>query len=352
MMKRTARAALLCGLVLSTALPVSARAPRWWGLAAIAVSPDGKTIVTGGETRVLYVLDAATLKVTRRIWFETRLGWASYNKDGSVLVIEDERTYLHFLNAKTYEKIAALPDCYVHAHHRSADLLANIKFDRKERKKPPYIRFLSLTDGSEKGRAELSLKGGTYYMTFTPDGKRLIVLVRQKDSAEKVVKRTDIPKDLKGQARLEFEQKHDGYTSKLLAFAVPSGKLLKTTNVWYSGRRGRLNLVTEGDDVLVFQETNENARIRPDGKVTLFRTGIAGSARCVAEDHKTIIVCSGDRAVHIRVSDMKETRLNPKAGTITGFTFLPDGSSFVVTNGYRLVRIGPDGKLKSTTPVY
>jgi len=103
---------------------------------------------------------------------------------------------------------------------------------------------------------------------------------------------------------------------------------------------------------LVFQETNENARIRPDGKVTLFRTGIAGSARCVAEDHQALLVCSGDRAAHIRVRDMKETRLVPKAGTITGFTFLPDGSSFVVTNGYRLVRIGPDGKLKSTTPVY
>ena len=349
--KRVVVAAIGVALVLA-ASPSMGRDPQWWGLAAIAVSPDGKTIVTGGHNRVLYVLDARTRKVTRRIWFETRLGWASYNKDGSVLVIEDERTYLHFLNAKTYEKIAALPDCYVHAHHRSADLLANIKFDRKERKKPPYIRFLSLTDGSEKGRAELSLKGGTHYMTFTPDGKRLIVLVRQKDSAEEVVKRADIPKNMKGQARLEFEQKHDGYTSRLLTFEVPSGEPLKSVKVWYSGRRGRLTLAVDGDDVLVFQETNENARIRPDGKVTLFRTGIAGSARCVAEDHKALLVCSGDRAVHIRVSDMKETRLNPKAGTITGITFLPDGSAYLVTSKYCLCHVSKDGKLRRIVPVY
>jgi len=351
MTRRVVVLAVVAVWLLSAGSDSLGRDPQWWGLGAVAVSPDGKTIVTGGENRVLYVLDGQTLKVTRRIWFETRLGWSSYNKDGSVLVIEDEREYLHFLNAETYEKMTVLPDCYVHAYHRSADLLVTVKFDRKEGKKPPYLRFLSLTDGSEKGRATLPTRNSGY-MTFTPDARRLLVLVRQKDSAEKVVKQTDIPKDLKGQARLEFEQKHDGYTSKLLAFAVPSGKLLKTVNVWYSGRRGRLSLVTEGDDVLAFQETNENARIRPDGKVTLFRTGIAGSARCVAEDHKALLVCSWDRAVHIRVSDMKETRLNPKAGTITGFTFLPDGSSFVVTNGYRLVRIGRDGKLKSTTPVY
>ena len=349
--KRVVVASIGVALVLA-ASPSMGRDPQWWGLGAVAVSPDGKTVMTGGQNRVLYVLDGQTLKVTRRIWFETRLGWASYNKDGSVLVVEDEREYLHFLNAETLKEISVLPDCYVHTHHRSADLLATVKFDRKERKKPPYIRLLSLSDGSEKGRIELRKGAGSRYMTFTPDAKRLLVLASRKDAAEKTVKRSDIPKDIKGQARLEFEQRHDGYTSELLTFEVPSGKLLKTAKTWYACRRGRLTLAIDGDDVLVFQETNINARIGPDGKTTLFRTGLAGECRGVSENHKTAVVASWRRVAHIAIDGMKETRIAPECGIIVGITFGPDGSAWLATSGYRLVRVSRDGKLKSTTPVY
>ena len=54
-----------------------ARDPSWGGLAGLAVSPDGKTIVTGGQNRVIYVLDAATLEVKQRVWAGARVGVAA-----------------------------------------------------------------------------------------------------------------------------------------------------------------------------------------------------------------------------------------------------------------------------------
>ena len=60
-------------LLLFVATPVPARAPRWGGLEAVAVSPDGKSLAVGGQNRTLYLLDASTLEVRRRVWVGGRI---------------------------------------------------------------------------------------------------------------------------------------------------------------------------------------------------------------------------------------------------------------------------------------
>src|SRR5262249_16950956 len=58
----------LCCCGLSLAGGVTGRG----GLEAVAVSPDGKLVAAGGQNRVVYLLDAATLEVKRRIWLGAR----------------------------------------------------------------------------------------------------------------------------------------------------------------------------------------------------------------------------------------------------------------------------------------
>ncbi|MCP5102345.1 MAG: hypothetical protein GY950_03150, partial [bacterium] len=73
------------------------------GLGAVAVSPDGKTIVVGGDTRTLYVLDPSSLEVKKRIWLKTNIYEMAFNKDGSVLVVEDTSETLYFVKATNWQ---------------------------------------------------------------------------------------------------------------------------------------------------------------------------------------------------------------------------------------------------------
>ena len=70
---------------------------------AVAVSPNGRTIVAGGDNRVLYVLDADKLEVKNRIWLGVCLVDLHFNNDGSVLLAEDTDGTVLALNTVNWE---------------------------------------------------------------------------------------------------------------------------------------------------------------------------------------------------------------------------------------------------------
>src|SRR5262245_36220436 len=71
------------------------------GLEAIAVSPDGKRLAAGGQNRVVYLLDADTLEVQKRIWLGARVGRLAFTTDGKRLLVEDDADTLHLLDSTT-----------------------------------------------------------------------------------------------------------------------------------------------------------------------------------------------------------------------------------------------------------
>ncbi len=103
--------AWLLPLVAATLFATSslAKDPDWSGLGAVAVSPDGKTVVVGGQNRVLYVVDAETFEVKKRIWTRARVGALEFSKDGSTLVLEDDAEETHLFDGKTFEHRKRLP---------------------------------------------------------------------------------------------------------------------------------------------------------------------------------------------------------------------------------------------------
>src|SRR5262245_35859612 len=82
---------LCCTLIVANDL----RAAHLNGLDAVAVSPDGKSVAAGGQNRVVYLLDADSLAVTRRILLGARIVHMTYNKDGSRLIVEDDAERVH-----------------------------------------------------------------------------------------------------------------------------------------------------------------------------------------------------------------------------------------------------------------
>jgi len=344
-------------LVLTAATGAAARGPDWWGLGAVAVSPDGKTVITGGQNCTLYVLEAASLKVTRRHWLWTRIGALAFNRDGSVIVIEDDKNTVHFLRADTLKAVAMVKDTSYVSVCRSADLVAGARGGGW--RGAQAVCILSLNDGSEK--AKMDLPDGTQVnrVALSPDGHRLAVLTREFKNDETVVKRDQQPKDLKGTAASEYRMKHDGKGSKLLIYEAPSGKLLQTHDLWYTSSHRNTTLLFDGQTAVVFNYNSVNAKIETDGSIELFGAGGLAYGRGVSPDAKAFL--KGGMGplggVHVTVKDLKTKRFRIKAikgwpEYFAGFAFHTDGSAYGVTSCFRIVKLSKEAKVERVVPVY
>ena len=158
------------------ASPALARDPEWGGLGAVAASPDGKTVVCGGENRALYVLDAATREVKQRLWAQARVGGMGFSKDGAHFTFEDDDEVLHVYDTATWKETAKVADAAECAWAPAADLAVGISYKNKG------IVFVSLSDGSEKGRA--AIDGKILAIGIDASGGKVAVLMEAAVDAE------------------------------------------------------------------------------------------------------------------------------------------------------------------------
>src|SRR5436305_710343 len=88
---------LATAVLLGCSAPAGAAVTGVGGLEAVAVSPDGKVVAVGGQNRVVYLLDAKTLAVTKRLWIGARIGRMTFSRTGARLIVEDETDRLRLL---------------------------------------------------------------------------------------------------------------------------------------------------------------------------------------------------------------------------------------------------------------
>jgi WD40 repeat protein len=356
------RASKVMVVVLGMGLAASlaqARSPRWGGLEAVDISPDGKTIVVGGQNRVIYVVDAESLEVLKRHWAKARVGTLRYTGDGKVLLVEDEEGTVHLHDAgsmltddpKVTKQIQEAEDIECQP---KADLFAAIGGDWKTKEVTVY----TMSEGSEKMKVTLPEKVKPAGMAISPDGKKLAILTDAQDTdTEKKLGYGDIPKDLKNLAKDEFRQKNDGKISHLMIYDIPSGKELKKVDLWYTSSAGSTDLVFDGDKIIVFNYSNLNAVISPDGSVELFKTKSMGYGRGVKADNTAFAIGSLRDATLVLVEGMVQKTINldslPGWPEYFGcFAFAEDGTCYGVTSASRLVKIDKDGNIEKTVPIY
>ena len=323
------------------------------GLEAVAVRSDGKFVAVGGQNRVVYLVDAAAMTVKKRFWLVARVGAVAFSPDGSRLVVEDDADRVHLLDADTGKVIAKLDGLSGMAVSRKAGLIALYDTLKVEK---TGLRLLSLADLTDKGRIALPEQPAAY--TFDAEGKRIVVLSRSVAGDEERLPLADAPAHLKGLARTEFQQKHDGYQSYLRTFDVGSGKMLREVKLWYTSDSDSTLLVQAGEITYVYNRSNVCARIAADGATTLFQTvhrfnhGLGAS-----ENGKYILTGSlaegsqgpseGGRRVRFEVDV-----LPGQAEFFTRCAVRDDGSAFGVTTAFRLVKITREGRVEKAAPVY
>jgi hypothetical protein len=348
-MPRSIRYAGFCLLLLSSLAHGAVSGQG--GLEAVAVSPDSKTIAVGGQNRVIYLVDAADLTVKKRLWIGSRIGSMTFNRAGARLIVEDESDRLRLLDPATGKEIAKVEGVSGMVVSRRAGLVAVrdlLKVDK------PSLRLLSLDDLAEKGRIAVVTRPAAYH--FTDSGKRLVVLSKGLSGEEKRIRPAEIPVSLAGLAREAFRQRHDGYHSYLTTFDVADGKVLAQQKLWYTSDSDSTVVVPAGKETFLFNRVNFCARIA-GGKITLFSTSLRfNQAIGVSEDGK-----------HLQLGGMAEGTSGPVEGRrvsfeiaplpgqaelFTRFGVLEDGSAYGVTTGYRLVKIGRNGRVEKVVAVY
>ena len=74
-------------------------------LDGLAVHPSGEYLVTGGENRVLYLINTKTLQVTQRIWTEARVKRLFFNQKGNRLLVVTDQNALVWYDTNTWKPV-------------------------------------------------------------------------------------------------------------------------------------------------------------------------------------------------------------------------------------------------------
>jgi len=324
-------------------------APPPGGL-TIAVSADGSRLVAGGDTRTILVLDPATLEVKERRWIEVPITGLAFNKDGSILAVHDTSETVHLYSTADWSRKAEIPKRSGFCVTTSANLFAG--FDGSG------LFVHSLSDGSLK----TSIPGGKGVRIaaagFNAGGTTLAVLGEgAKDPGEPEVAFAAIPKNLKGLALEEFKQKNDGKTAALSLYDPASGKKLFEKKISYTSNAGS-TLVFGGEDIIVVNYSNVNARISPAGDARIFQCsnsfnyGIGCSA-----DHNLLLTGGlGDFTI-TKTADLTGTKgacekLPGWPEYWKGFSGTAGGNAlFGATSAFRVFLIDAGGKVVKSVPV-
>ena len=334
-------------------LPSAAPAGTPLGGLTVAVSPDGKRLVTGGDTRTLVVLDPETLEVKDRVWIETTIVRLAFNQKGTVLAVESSDGKLMLSDTATWKKKVDLGKRENFAVATKGDVLAGWDADYNG----STIHLHSMTDGAVKAKFPFAkgLRIAAYGLNDA--GTRLAVLLEGKDDPEeKKVEYKDIPKDLQGPAREDFVQRNDGKTAMFYLTDTASGKVLCEKKVFYT--TNATSIWFQGEDALVINYSNVNARITPTGEVTLFPLPNSYNYGYGASADQGLFLSGGLRDFSVTTA----ASLQGVKGQIDslpgwpeyfkGFSAATGGAAiYGATTGYRVARIGTDGKVIKVVPI-
>jgi WD40 repeat protein len=343
-----AAVSLIAGVVL---LPAPGFAAVPLGGLTVAVSPAGDKLVAGGDTRTLLVLDPETLAVKERIWIETSIVSLTFDKTGATLAVTDTSGEVLLFDTSNWKQRAAIPARGTLAYAPESGFVAGSDKQNKS------VSLFSMSDGKETGKLALPAGAVVANLGFSADGKRLAVILKAKDGSEPKVAQNAIPKELKGLAREEFVLRNDGKISELLVFDAASGKMMSQAASYYSLDNDAV-VYFDGDAVLSVNYRNINARISPDGNAALFATPNGFNYGTGVSPDQKLLLSGGLRSFSVTKPDGSThakgelPRLPGWPEYFKGFSATADGKTiYGATTAYRIVKIGPDGKIVAVAPV-
>ncbi len=343
------RIAAAVALSASLALPAAANLPSG-GLGGFSLSPDGATLLAGGDNRVIYVIDAATFEVKDRIWSPAMPVWMDHSADGSLVYVLDSDDML--------------------TAYAAADMSKKWEIQRvRDMAFRPEAQRIVIWKGSSGGSEIAVIDAATGAQTKTvstpegypidsaglsDDGKMLYAITRQEKTEDETKEQPS--NDLKGLDKEVFRKKHDAYAAKLLTIDLEAGTFDSTTS-WYSASNFD-DIRAVGDQVFYLKPGSDPMVTDAAGEVTMLdlqRTN-ADYAE-ISPDGAEIVAGDGGKVSFIPVGGGAPLTLGVEDlpgwfEKTQGFEYLPDGKVIAVTDGWRIVVIDRAAGSATAYPVY
>lgn len=336
---------VFCGVMAACA--IQAASPL--GGLAVGVSPDGKNLAAAGDNRTLYLLDASSLEVQKRVWVESSIVAMAFNQAGNKVALEDTGGAVRLVDVADGKVVANVASAEKMAASTAANLLAGVANRNTE------IVLHSLDDLTLKGKIAINKGERVAGLGFDEAGKKLAVWFEPVNDASEP-KDNKSPTGLKGLEASEYKLKNDGKTSWMRVFDATNGSLAWESKIWYSQSASSCQVLFQGESVLIVNYNNINAIVDPTGAVKLFNTdnsfnyGMGGSA--------TLLLTGGlSNGSYTKVATLEATtfKLDKLPGWPEYFkSFAADsnGVGYGGTSSYRVVRIAGEGKDIKAVPVF
>lgn len=356
MNRMRAAGALLGASLLCFAQPAGAATPTD-AFGAIAVSPDGATVVASGSPRTFYVLDAGTLEVKDRVWHgysPLRLNWS---KDGRTLALFHTDDVVTFFDAGTLKEMSSTEKFTDHCFALEAEKLVTMLSGREQGGKVPVtLTVYSLASGEKLSSAEIEYTAPVTSIGCSADASDILIATREYDTASEEKKQP--PQDLPREEQPEFRKRHDG---KAMWVGWFDGDLKKGPEFesWFSSSSPSLFFIKDGT-ALWLRSGSENAAFGKEGSIEMKPLAKASSfyGELASEDHGYFLVGTLGKGQIVTTATLEEVefsfpdRLKGWPEYLYGFAIAPDGTIYGGTSGYRMLRISPEGKVLDMKPVH
>lgn len=320
------------------------------GIGGIAVSPDGSTVLTAADSRVIYVMDASTMEVTDRVYTGTTVVWMTYRQDGAAYIMRDTSGLLSIHDAKTHERLWSVDRTETADYAPAANVLA---FTVRENR-INVAKVIDATSFEEKGTFELGEKFYPVGQGISLDGLRMVVLARgdKRESEEKA--RPD--NSLKGVERSTFRQQHDQRGAQIAQIDLATGNVNMTESWYQTG--GPKGLVVGPTDAYVLAGSEEMARIDSAGDVEIFDSGARSHYGATMLPSLDTVVSGSLREITVKKMDAQAAqkyKLDSLPGWpeyVVRFAHTPDGKVLAGTTGYRVIVMDPAAGTTEAHTVY
>ncbi len=340
-------------LLVAAAILVTASAAVAQQMPAVAVSPDGATVLAAGDNRVLYTLDAETLSVTARRYIPGLVRWMDYSADGrNVFIRTDDRTFTARA-ANSFKTRYRFEDIFAVSYAPAADRIALLENGYKA----GVLHILVASTGEVLRRLEFP-DIDTEIVALSEDGERVLILTGSERSDDEP---NESPSsDLKGYDRYLFRQKNDGYVSTVVSVNVGDGSWATAPTYYRVSFPSQVRMI--GDKMMILKGTSDSAFVSADGTTELMDLGSGYMAEGRVNDDGATLTLTGGTEIKLHplagtaagemTFEVDAGRIDGPGERVTAMDEAADGAVYMVTSAYRIWKLVPGADAVKGGPVF